>query len=172
MPWTVPTPTPAPEGPMTGPDRPLLEEMLAHQRATLLNICAGLTAAQLAERPIPSTDLTLLGLLRHMAKVERVWFRKRLAAQDIDHLHNYEAHDDTDFRLIDPAGAEAAVEQLLVEQREADAVARTLDFEVTFSVHGQDMSLRMLHIHMIQEYARHNGHADLLREAIDGTTNR
>ena len=74
---------------MTGPDRPLLEEMLAHLRATLLNICAGLTAEQLASRPIPSTNLTLLGLVRHMAKVERIWFRKRLAEQDIEHLHNF-----------------------------------------------------------------------------------
>ena len=96
MTWTSPTPTPAAKGPMTGPERALLEEMLAHHRATLLNICAGLTAEQLASRPIPSTNLTLLGLVRHMAKVERIWFRKRLAEQDIEHLHNFEARDDTD----------------------------------------------------------------------------
>jgi uncharacterized damage-inducible protein DinB len=157
---------------MTGPDRPLLEEMLAHHRATLLNVCAGLTAEQLASRPIPSTNLSLLGLVRHLAKVERVWFRKRLAQQDIDHLHNFEARDDTDFNVIDPADAPAAVEQLLEEQRQADLVARELDFDVTFDSHGEDMSLRMLYLHMVQEYARHNGHADLLREAIDGTTSR
>ena len=157
---------------MTGPDRPLLEEMLAHQRSTFLNICAGLTAEQLASRPIPSTNLTLLGLVRHMAKVERVWFRKRLAQQDIEHLHNFEARDDTDFNVIDPADAERAAAELLEEQRQADAVAKSLDFDVSFDSHGEDMSLRMLYIHMIQEYARHNGHADLLREAIDGVTNR
>ena len=172
MTWTVPTPTPAPEGPMTGPDRPLLEEMLAHHRVTLLNICAGLTAEQLASRPIPSTSITLLGLVRHMAKVERIWFRKRLAQQDIEHLHNFEARDDTDFKVIDPADAERAVAELLNEQREADEAAKALDFDVTFDSHGEDMSLRMLHIHMIQEYARHNGHADLIREAIDGVTSR
>jgi uncharacterized damage-inducible protein DinB len=172
MTWTVPTPTPAPEGPMTGPDRPLLEEMLAHHRVTLLNICAGLTAEQLASRPIPSTNLTLLGLVRHLAKVERIWFRKRLAEQDIEHLHNFEARDDTDFNVIDPSDAERAVAQLLEEQREADAAARELDFDVTFESHGEGMSLRMLYIHMIQEYARHNGHADLLREAIDGESSR
>jgi uncharacterized damage-inducible protein DinB len=172
MTWTVPTPTPAPEGPMTGPDRPLLEEMLAHHRTTLLNICAGLTAEELASRPIPSTSLTLLGLVRHLAKVERVWFRKRLAQQDIEHLHNFEARDDTDFNVIDPANAEAAVAQLLEEQQAADAAARNLDFDVTFESQGEDMSLRMLYLHMIQEYARHNGHADLLREAIDGVTSR
>ena len=157
---------------MTGPDRPLLEEMLGHQRSTFLNICAGLTAEQLASRPIPSTNLTLLGLVRHMAKVERVWFRKRLAQQDIEHLHNFEARDDTDFNVIDPADAERAAAELLEEQRQADAVAKSLDFDVSFDSHGEDMSLRMLYIHMIQEYARHNGHADLLREAIDGVTNR
>jgi uncharacterized damage-inducible protein DinB len=157
---------------MTGADRPLLEEMLAHQRATLLNICAGLTAEQLASRPIPSTSLTLLGLVRHLAKVERVWFRKRLGQQDIEHLHNFEARDDTDFDRIDPADAEGAVRQLRTEQREADAVARELDLDVVFDSHGEDMSLRMLYIHMVQEYARHNGHADLIREAIDGVTSR
>ncbi|MEV7395686.1 DinB family protein [Aeromicrobium sp. NPDC092404] len=172
MTWTVPTPTPAPEGPMTGPDRPLLEEMLAHHRATLLSICAGLTAEQLAERPIPSTSLTLLGLVRHMAKVERVWFRKRLAQQDIEHLHNFEARDDTDFNVIDPADAERAVAELIREQQEADKVAKALDLDVTFESHGEDMSLRTLYLHMIQEYARHNGHADLIREAIDGVTSR
>lgn len=157
---------------MTGPDRPLLEEMLAHHRATLLSICAGLTAEQLAERPIPSTSLTLLGLVRHMAKVERVWFRKRLAQQDIEHLHNFEARDDTDFNVIDPADAERAVAELIREQQEADKVAKALDLDVTFESHGEDMSLRTLYLHMIQEYARHNGHADLIREAIDGVTSR
>ena len=173
MTWTSPVPTPVTEGPMTGPDRPLLEEMLAHQRATLLNICAGLTAEQLAQRPIPSTSLTLLGLVRHLAKVERIWFRKRVAAQDIEHLHNFEARDDTDFKVIDPADAERAVAALLEEQRLAHEAVKDLDFDtVADDGHGGRLSLRMVYIHMVQEYARHNGHADLLREAIDGETSR
>jgi uncharacterized damage-inducible protein DinB len=156
---------------MTGDDRPILEGMLAHQRATLLNVCAGLTAEHLASRPLPSTGLSLLGLVRHMAKVERVWFRKRVAEEDVPHLHDFEARDDTDFNQIDPADAPDAVEQLRDEWVLADRAVAGVDFEHTIQHHG-DMSLRMVYVHMIQEYARHNGHADLLREAIDGATGR
>ncbi len=171
MTWTSPAPTPV-DGPLTGDDRPILEGMLDHHRATLLNICSGLTAGQLATRPIPSTSLSLLGLVRHMAKVERVWFRKRVAGENIDHLHRFEARDDTDFAVIDPADAEPAVSQLQQEQLAAAAAVADLDFEHTISGHHGQMSLRMVTVHMIQEYARHNGHADLLREAIDGVTGR
>jgi uncharacterized damage-inducible protein DinB len=171
MTWTSPTPT-EPDEPLTGPERPILEGMLAWQRWTLLNICAGLTAEQLAERPLPSTSLSLLGLLRHMAKVERVWFRKRVAQEDIEHLYNFEARDDTDFKVIDPADAEHAVAQLQEESRLADQAVRDVDLDFLVDARGEDMSLRMVYVHMIQEYARHNGHADLLREAMDGTTGR
>ncbi|MCW2829818.1 MAG: Mini-circle protein [Aeromicrobium sp.] len=158
---------------MTGPDRPLLEEMLAHHRATLLNICAGLTAEQLATRPIPSSNLSLLGLVRHLAKVERVWFRKRVAGQDIEHLHRFEARDDTDFDVIDPSDAERAVSELLSEQALARKAVEDLDFDsLADDGHGGELSLRMVSLHMVQEYARHNGHADLLREAIDGVVSR
>lgn len=92
MTWTSPIPVDV-DGPMTGDDRPILEGMLGWQRFTLLNICAGLTAEQLTERPVPPSTLSLLGLVRHMAKVERVWFRKRVAGQDVEHLHNFEAVD-------------------------------------------------------------------------------
>ncbi|MCW2788501.1 MAG: Mini-circle protein [Aeromicrobium sp.] len=172
MTWTSPAPDGDADGPMTGPERPILEGMLAWHRSTLLNICAGLTAEQLASRPIPSTGLTLLGLVRHMAKVERIWFRLRVAGEDIEHLHRFEARDDTDFRAIDPADAEAAVAQLADEQAAAASAVAALDLDTEIDVHGGAMSLRMVHVHMIQEYARHNGHADLIREAIDGVTGR
>ncbi len=157
---------------MTGPDRPLLEGMLAHHRMTLLNVCAGLTAEQLATRPVATSNLSLLGLVRHLAKVERIWFRKRVAGEDIEHLHRFEAHDDTDLEEIDARDAARAVEQLVDEQAAAARAVEGVDFEHAIDVHGHPMSLRMVTIHMIQEYARHNGHADLLREAIDGTTGR
>ena len=171
MTWISPAPDPV-DGPMTGEDRPILEGMLAHQRTTLLSVCAGLDADQLAQRPISSSNLSLLGLVRHMAKVERIWFRTRVAEQDIAHLHRFEARDDTDFNVIDPRDAEAAVTQLVQEQADAAQAVASIDFDHTIDVHGDPMSLRMVTIHMIQEYARHNGHADLLREAIDGTTGR
>ncbi|AXT85696.1 Mini-circle protein [Aeromicrobium sp. A1-2] len=172
MTWISPTPTET-DGPLTGPDRPMLEAELDYQRATLLNICAGLTAEQLAERPIPSTNLSLLGLVRHMAKVERIWFRKRTAEQDIEHLHNFEARDDTDFVVIDASDAERAMAQLVEEQGLARAAVSDLDFDLAVDDgHGDRLSLRRVHVHMISEYARHNGHADLLRQAIDGATSR
>lgn len=172
MTWTAPTPADLSDGPLTGDERPLLEGMLAWQRWTLLNICAGLDADQLASRPVGSTNLSLLGLVRHMAKVERIWFRKRVAEEDVEHLHRFEAHDDTDFLVIDPADAEHAITQLVAEQAAAARAVVNLPLDLEIEVHGAPMSLRMVHVHMIQEYARHNGHADLLREAIDGATGR
>ena len=94
------------------------------------------------------------------------------AAEDIEHLHNFEAFDNTDFNVIDAADAADAIAQLQLEQRAAARAVSGLDFDIDIRHAGRDMSLRMIHIHMIQEYARHNGHADLLREAIDGTTGR
>jgi uncharacterized damage-inducible protein DinB len=171
MTWTSPTPQPV-DGPLTGPDRPILEAVLAHQRTTLLAICAGLTGEQVATRAVASSNLSLLGLVRHLAKVERIWFRKRVAGQDVEHLHRFEARDDTDFDELDPADAPAAVEQLRQEWALADAAVAGIDLEHTIDGHHGVMSLRMVYVHMIQEYARHNGHADLIREAIDGTTGR
>nr|MCW2728377.1 Mini-circle protein [Aeromicrobium sp.] len=171
MTWTSPVLAPV-DGPLTGSDRPILQGMLAHQRTTLLNICAGLTAEQLALRPVPSSNLSLLGLVRHMAKVERIWFRKRVAGEDVEHLHNFEARDDTDFNHLDTADAPGAVEQFRAEWPLADRAVADIDLDFTIDSHHREMSLRLVYVHMIQEYARHNGHADLLREAIDGTTGR
>lgn len=171
MTWTSPAPD-AVDGPTTGPERPILEGMLAWQRRTFLNVCAGLDGDRLASRPIPTTDLTLLGLARHLAKVERVWFRKRVADEDVPHLYDFESHDDTDFRVVDAADAGAAMALLVAEQRAAARAVAGIGLDHEIDVHGSAMSLRMVHVHVIGEYARHNGHADLLREAIDGVTAR
>lgn len=172
MTWTAPTPDAFTSRPLTGADRPILEGMLDWHRHTLHNICAGLTAEQMASRPIASTNLTLLGLVRHMAKVERVWFRKRVAAEPIEHLHRFDAHDDTDFNVLDAAEAPAALALLADEQAAASRSVAGLDLDLEIINHGAPMSLRMVHVHMIGEYARHNGHADLLREGIDGVVGR
>ncbi|MRK01033.1 MULTISPECIES: DinB family protein [Aeromicrobium] len=172
MTWTAPAPPALTDGPTTGDDRPMLEAMLEWHRWTLPNICAGLSDEQLATRPIASSNLSLLGLLRHMAKVERIWFRKRVAQQDVEHLHDFDARNDTDFNVIDASDAERAYDELVQEQRAAASSVADLPFDLEIETHHGAMSLRMVHLHMIQEYARHNGHADLLREAIDGTTGR
>ncbi|HZG88851.1 MAG TPA: DUF664 domain-containing protein, partial [Pseudonocardia sp.] len=120
MTWTSPDPAPPTglltDGPMTGDDRALLEGYLATQRETLLRICAGLTAEQLAARPVPPSTLSLLGLVRHAAKVERIWLRRRIAGQDVPYLHG-EPRDDTEFDDVDPARAEQEVRALREEWR-------------------------------------------------------
>lgn len=169
--WTAPTPAPI-DGPLTGDDRPILEGYLNWERNTLLNICAGLTGEQLATRPLASSNLSLLGLVRHLAKVERIWFRIRAADEPIEPLYDLSLGKDYDFDHLDPDEAPAAFERYQDECRRADQAVATLPFDHEFEVHGDNFSLRMVYVHMIGEYARHNGHADLLREAIDGTAGR
>jgi uncharacterized damage-inducible protein DinB len=169
--WTVPLPDPV-DGPLTGADRPMLEGYLGWQRATLLSICAGLTADQLARRPVTSSNLSLLGLIRHLAKVERTWFRIRAAGEQIEPLYDIALGNDYAFDQLEAADAPAAIERLRSEWSAADAAVAALSFDHVFDVRGDDFSLRMTYVHLIGEYARHNGHADLLRESIDGVTGR
>jgi len=171
MTWTSPTPNPV-DGPLTGDDRPILEAYLKYQRVILLNICAGLTAEELARRPLPSSNLSLLGLVRHLAKVERIWFRQRAAGEPVEDMYGHSPDKDADYNELDPALAEEDFEQFQDECLFADQAVGGMSFDDSFKVHGSDFSLRMVYVHMIGEYARHNGHADLLREAIDGVTGR
>ena len=150
----------------------MITTYLGWHRVTLLNICSGLSGDQLARRPVPASNLSLLGLIRHMAKVERTWFRIRAAAQPVEPLYDPALGKDTDFDDLDPAEAEAWVERLRTEWAAADAAVADLDLDHTVDVRGDLWSLRMIYLHMIAEYARHNGHADLLRETLDGVTGR
>ena len=172
MTWTAPAPAPV-DGPLVGPDRPMLEGYLAWQRTVLLNVCAGLTGAQLAARPLASSTLSLLGLVRHLTKVERTWLRIRAAGQAVPPVFDPALGKDHDFEATDPGEAEADFARYAEECRSCDAAAAGLDFDDTFVLaDGTKMSLRMTYVHLIGEYARHLGHADLLREAIDGVTGR
>ena len=171
MTFIVSTPEPV-DGPLTGADRPMLTAYLGWQRVTLLNICAGLDGAQLAARPIASSNLSLLGLIRHLAKVERTWFRQRAAGADVGAMYDPALGRDADFDDLDPAEAEAAVARLRAEWGAADAAVASMSFDDEVDVRGEAFSLRMIYVHMIGEYARHNGHADLLRESLDGVTAR
>ena len=126
MTWKVPAPEPV-DGPLSGDDRPILEGYLAWQRSTLLHICAGLTAEQLAARPAPPSTLSLLGLIRHLAKVERIWLRQRAAGQPIPPLYGG-AGDDTDFTEIRAQDAEEEVAQLREEWQQADQAVAGLPF--------------------------------------------
>ncbi len=171
MTWIAPAPTPV-DGPLVGPDRPMLEAYLAYQRATLLGICGGLDASQLALRALPSSNLSLLGLVRHLTKVERTWFRIRAAGEAVEPVYDLALGKNHDFDHLDPAEAPAAFDRYVDECRRCDEAVCAMAFDDTFDLGGEPFSLRMVYVHMIGEYARHNGHADLLREAIDGVTGR
>lgn len=150
----------------------MLEGYLASHRAYLLHKCAGLTGDQLARCSVPPSNLSLLGLLRHMAKVERRWFRERLGRQELEPMFDPQLGIDADFEALDPAQAEDAYARFVEECRLADEVIEAASYEdLVPSRHG-DMSLRAVVVHMIEEYAQHNGHADLIREAIDGSTDK
>ena len=170
-PWVAPTPT-FTDNPLTGDDRPMLEGYLAWERATLLNICAGLTGEQLALQPVPPSNLSLLGLVRHMAKVERIWLRIRAPRGTIEPLYDPALGKDHDFEHLDPAEAPTAFAQFKIECDEGDAAVAEMSLDDTFEIRDGAMSLRMTYLHLINEYGRHNGHADLLRECIDGVTDR
>ncbi|MEV5571771.1 DinB family protein [Spirillospora sp. NPDC052269] len=170
MTWTAPA-VDRGNFPPARDERATLEAYLDFHRATLLLKCAGLTGEQLASKPLPSTNLTLLGLVRHLAENERWWFRRRFDGQDeVGDLYCSPDHPDGDFDLADPDGAEEdfAAHAREVELARQTARGRSLDEE--FPGRGGTLTLRWVYLHMIEEYTRHNGHADLLREAIDGLT--
>jgi hypothetical protein len=153
-------------------ERTALEAWLDFHRATLLHKCSGLSPEQLVVRSVEPSSLTLLGLVRHMAEVERSWFRRRFAGEEIDFLYcEVDDNPDGDFDDVDPVGAEAdfATFDREVELARAAAAGHSLDETFHHAYLKVDLDLRWIYIHMIEEYARHNGHADLLRERIDGT---
>ncbi len=171
MSWIVPQTT-RPEAPPPADERTSLEAWLDFHRRTLLRKCAGLDALQLRQRAVPPSTLSLLGLVRHLADVERTWFRQRLDAQDVPDLFVVDEDPDADLHDVDHADPATAFDVLAAEVEAArDAAARHgLDDSFVHPRTGTRLTLRWVYLHMIEEYARHNGHADLLRERIDGVT--
>jgi uncharacterized damage-inducible protein DinB len=170
-PWT------APAVELTDPDkiaaeRTSLEQWLDHQRDVLLVKCAGLTAEQLKRRAVPPSNLSLLGLVRHLADVERGWLRQCAAAQDLADLYYTEADPQADFDDVEEADAETELDTYRREVVAARAAVADMDLDtvVPYPWGGPDRDLRWIYVHLIEEYARHNGHADLIRECIDGVT--
>jgi uncharacterized damage-inducible protein DinB len=170
MTWIAPQVT-RDQAPLEADERTMLEGWLTYHRQTLLHKCAGLTAEQLKRRSVEPSSLSLLGLVRHMAEVERFWFRQSLAGADIPAIYYSEDNPDGDFDDVADAVVEADFEVFRTEATLADEATRGRSLDDTFrGRHGRDVSLRWIYVHMIEEYARHNGHADLLRERIDGAT--
>ena len=170
MTWTSPDVT-RPGGSLSAPEPELLSGLLDFHRATLLHKCAGLTAEQLATAPIAASNLTLLGLVRHLSKVERIWFRQRFRGEQIDRLYSTTDRPDADYEDVDPARAEGDYAALLAEQAAARLAVAGASLDDTFRDNdGEEISLRFVFVHMIGEYARHNGHADFIRQCLDGVT--
>lgn len=173
--------------PLNSDERTTLESWLDFHRATLAHKCAGLTEEQARTASAQPSGLTLIGLVQHMAEVERTWFRRILtgervpavAGADRTPLGSQDLKDGRDVGFdVDEAVSLAevlAVWQAEIEQAKANCAPLSLDATGTFppvfaEVAEAPVSLRWIFVHMIEEYARHNGHADLLRERVDGTT--
>jgi hypothetical protein len=157
---------------LVGDERSLLQRALDRQRTMLLRSCRGLTAEQLVIRSAEPSALSLLGLVRHLTDVERAWFRVRAARQQVPFEYSTEQNRGGEFDDVDTADAEHdfAVYRKEIELADAAVAALALDHTVVHPRSGREISLRWIYLHMIEEYAQHNGHADLLRERIDGLT--
>ncbi|MFC0849370.1 DinB family protein [Streptomyces noboritoensis] len=157
--------------PLLAGERETLRAFLDYHRATLAMKCEGLTDEELRATSMPPSTLSLLGLVRHMAEVERTWFRKVVNAEDITLVYS----DVDDYQVAyDASGATRADAferwQAEVEHsRRIEREAESLDTVVHAARWDTDVSLRLVMVHVTLEYARHNGHADFLREGIDGT---
>jgi uncharacterized damage-inducible protein DinB len=173
-PWTAPASDHPVLPDLHAGERAAVEQWTDFHRATLLSKCEGLTSEQLQRRSVEPSDLSLLGLVRHMAEVERWWFRLHAGEEEVEEL--YEVTKDHDPAFDDVGDADAAAD-LEMYRRECDlaravVTPRSLDDEVPGHGRGRErtFSVRWIYLHMIEEYARHNGHADFLRERIDGAT--
>ncbi|WP_274559616.1 DinB family protein [Streptomyces spiramyceticus] len=169
------TPDGRPIPPMNADERTTLESWLDFHRATLALKCEGLDDRRIREASAAPSSLTLLGLVQHMAEVERNWFQRVFAGMDVPAVYgkgqSADGADGTDggFELVDGRGIDEALSiwrDEIARGREICA-GRALTDTVLFG--GQEMNLRWIFVHMIEEYARHNGHADLVRERIDGS---
>jgi hypothetical protein len=161
------------EPPTAGDERAILTGFLDYHRQTLLLKCAGLTPEQLLRRATPPSTLCLLGLVRHLTEVEYRWLVERFAGGEVKDLFG---PGDADFDVVeaDEQSVAAAFALYAAQVAESRQLVAGADLDaMTAAAHprtGEHFSLRWILTHLIEEYARHNGHADLLREAIDGAT--
>ncbi|HZG06945.1 MAG TPA: DinB family protein [Streptomyces sp.] len=167
------TPDGRPVPPPHAGERAMLESWLEFHRATLALKCEGLDDRQVRLASVPPSPMTLLGLVQHMAEVERNWFQRVFAGLDVPPLYEGDGFGLVPERGIDEAlavwRAEIARGRELIAGSSLDDSGRLSEREAGHAGH-QEVSLRWILVHMIEEYARHNGHADLVRERIDGVT--
>ena len=170
--WVDPDKDPRDSGMPLTDERSVLVEYLRAHRLTFEMKCADLDSKQMAMRSVPPSSMSLLGLLRHLAKVERSWFRNVMAGEDLPRLYSTDDDRDADFHgaIADQVVVEDAWNAWHEEVAFAEQyVASAPDLAVQGTMRdGSKLQLREVLVHMIEEYARHCGHADLLRERIDG----
>lgn len=161
-----------PDLPLVGDERTLLTTFLDWHRATFELKCSGVPPDRLSGKGIPPPGLSLHGLVRHLAGVERWWFRVQFAGEDVPLLYYSDDDPSQDFEALDgdPAAAFAAWREECEHARRIVDATPSLDATGTHKATGNPVSLRRVLLLMVTEYARHNGHADLLRERIDGAT--
>jgi uncharacterized damage-inducible protein DinB len=159
-----------PDPPMVASDRESLRGWLDFHRATLAWKCDGLDDDELRRRSMPPSALSLLGLVRHMAEVERHWFRRVIAGRTIAHVWSEEWNFQAAYDARHSTRAEAfgAWESEIEVARSIERDVTSLDRQFHVEAWDCDATLRTVLLHLIHDYARHNGHADLLREGIDG----
>ena len=157
--------------PTAAGERELLQGFLDYHRGTLLWKVSGLSGAQLAERSVDPSTMSLLGLVRHLSEVEKYWFHRALAGHDSPPKYWTAEHPDGDFDLVTPDQAEQDVTDFREIVKLSDELAAKYALDDTFVRPGYEepYSVRYLYLHLVEEYARHNGHADLLRERLDGS---
>jgi uncharacterized damage-inducible protein DinB len=170
--WVDPDDDPRDTGVALNDERSTLLEYLRAYRTTMEMKCSGLDAEQLARRSVPPSTMSLLGLIRHMADVERFWFRRVMAGADVPWRFTTEANRDEDWdgAVDDPdvvAEAWQAWREEVAHAEELVDASADLGREGRMR-DGKPIQLREVLVHMLEEYARHCGHADLLRERIDG----
>jgi uncharacterized damage-inducible protein DinB len=150
-------------------ERTMLEDWLEYHRTTLLLKCEGLDDTRRKVRPVATSKLSLHGLIRHMAEVERNWFHRTLLRQPETPPIWYDpAIDDSELVPLDDADWESDLATWQAECEHSRKAAAGRDLDDTGVRRGEEVSLRWIYVHMVEEYARHNGHADIIRELIDG----
>jgi hypothetical protein len=169
---------PREDGPTMGDERTTLAESLRGLRLTLEMKCAGLDAEAMARRSVEPSTLSLLGLVRHLAEMERGTFRRLMAGQDAPRLYTSDTDRDGDFdgavpdpEVVGEAWDAWRAEVAFAERFVAEAPSLDVTADDPLNQHGSGgapVSLRYILVGMIEEYARHLGHVDLLRERIDG----
>ncbi|HLM97517.1 MAG TPA: DinB family protein [Acidimicrobiales bacterium] len=158
------------EPPYVATERAMLEGWLEFHRTTLVLKCEGLDDTTRKSRPVPSSKLSLHGLLRHMGEVERNWFRRTLLVEpDAAPIWYDPAVEDSELVPLDDADWDTDLAAWHAECDDSRAAAAPRSLDDTGWHDGEPCSLRWIYTHMIEEYARHNGHADLIRELVDGS---